>query len=716
MKKSIALLLVFLHLFLAMPAAAVTNSRPREIPEPYDLVAENTDFQLYVNPESLAFKLLDKRNGYIWSSSLDEKMEGDRLNRTWTAFASSGFSIDYLDTQANTQRLSITNSEHTMEIRTIENGIQAQVTFTEVAISVGLRLQLEQEGVRVEVPFDTLRQDGKFRLEMLYLYPWMGATRGGQTPGYMFLPDGSGSLIEFAEETKAENMFFGRYYGADLGMLETLPFSYTTRRPYQISMPVLGMVHGEVQNAYLAVIEKGASYAEIQAHPSGVITNFNFLYNAFLYNESYFQRTNRAGDGVTVIQSETNHFDILLHYRFLEGEQADYVGMARSYQAYLVGKGMLSRQEPAGAEAIGIRLEFLGAEQEKIFFWRRTIPMTTIAQMKAVLDALQVSNPQVIFYGWQPGGASSMPPDRIKLDRGLGNLTELEALIAEIAARGGTFNLYYDPLAAFRNDPASYSRHDLAMAITNAYIRSYQRGQPTYLFNPATIGQHLATFSQSVQGRLNAGLALDEIGSMLYADFRRGRQLNREQTISIYQSLLAQSGTPLGMYAPNDYLFAYTSAYYDIPLSDSGYTYTNASVPFLQIVLSGHIPYYGEALNFSANVETDLLKHAEYGMYPSFFVTYEGTARILNTDSNWIYVSSYQQLGGEINAGYAWLDALLGHVRGASIVAHARVADDVFATTYENGWQIIVNYRDTPVSVQGVTIPGRDAISRGALP
>ena len=167
---------------------------------------------------------------------------------------------------------------------------------------------------------------------------------------------------------------------------------------------------------------------------------------------------------------------------------------------------------------------------------------------------------------------------------------------------------------------------------------------------------------------------------------------------------------------PNDYLFGYAAAYYDIPMSNSGYTYTTDVVPFLQIVLSGYVPYYGEALNFSPDVRGDLLRHAEFGVYPSFFVTYEDTARILNTRSNWIYVSSYRQLGTEIEESYAWLNALLGPVQGASIMGHEEISPDVFATTYDNGKQIIVNYLDHPFTVYGITINAQDAVLREVTP
>src|SRR5690606_35987931 len=105
----------------------------------------------------------------------------------------------------------------------------------------------------------------------------------------------------------------------------------------------------------------------------------NFVYNAFIYNQTYFQATNRSGAGVTTVQRQTNHFDAVIHYRFLTDDSADYVGMAHSYQQYLLEKGLLRHNEDANPN-IGIRLEFLGGDKEPILACDSFVPMTTIAQ------------------------------------------------------------------------------------------------------------------------------------------------------------------------------------------------------------------------------------------------------------------------------------------------------------------------------------------------
>ena len=682
-----------------------------EIPDTFQLAAENDLFQLYANPETIAFKVVDKRSGYLWHSNLDEKGEDDRLNRTWTAFAQSGISIDYLDQQAGEERNSITNAEHTTDFQLTGEGFEAAVTFTDPSITVVVHVTLEKDGVRVDIPFESIQEaNPEFKLGLMYVYPFFGATRGGSIPGYMFIPDGSGTLIRFADDTKAHNMFYGRYYGPDLGMLTLEPYDPLVRRAFKISIPVIGMVHEEKENAYLAVVENGASYGQIHAHPAGIITNFNFLYNAFLYNQSYFQATNRSGAGVTTLQKNTNAFDITLHYRFLTGTDSDYVGMAKSYQQYLVEKGDLKKVDDPG-EDIGISLVFLGGEKEKVLFWYRLIPMTTVEQMANILVDLNIQNAEVVYYGWQPFGAYNMPPLSLKLDRKLGSTSQLRDLIEQIQAKGGNFSLYLNPQTALWEQGGYSPRYDLAMSIANRNLEGYN-----YYLNLEAVTDRYTRLSSDVFSELGAGLALDQIGSMLYTDFKPGHFINREETIGAYQNLLAQQGGNLSFYMPNDYMFRFMRTYYDMPLTTSGYIYTTDNVPFLEIVLAGYVPFYGPAMNFSSNVQDDLLRHVDYGVYPSYFLTQEITAKILNTPSAWIYTSSYGQWGQTVKDTYAWLNALLGPVKGQTVAAREVLAEGVIATTYANGKQIIVNYTVNPFEIGNLTIHPKDAVLRDVEP
>jgi hypothetical protein len=694
-------------LLLAALAAPVATAAPAP-QSAFTLVAENDVFELHANQATLAIRVVDKRSGYVWHSNLDEPGPDDRLNRTWTAFAASGVSVDALDARAVDERASITNAETILDYRPIDQGFEAAVTFVDVGISLMVRVVLEPSGVRVEVPFTSISAGDEYKLGLLHLYPFFGAARGSEAPGYMFIPDGAGSLIRFADTTRARNMFYGRYYGADIGMIGATPYDPTVIPPYRLSLPVSGMVHGDGQHAYLAVVENGAAYGELRVHPAGVTTNFNFLYNAFVYNQAYFQATNRAGAGVTTLQPSPNEFDITIHYRFLTGPGSDYVGLARSYQQYLLEKNMLPAALPPGDD-IGVRLEFLGGEKERILFWQRLIPMTTVGQMASILEGLEVRNPEVIYYGWQPLGAASMPPRALRLEPGLGSLQELNDLSQAIAAGGGHLRLYLDPQAALVDEGGYSAKNDLARAITSVNLLGGNRNKLNYFLGLPAVAERYGRLSEGIFNQLGAGLAVDSLGSVLYSDHRRGAFVGRDDAVRAYQALLAEHAGPTAFYLPNDYVFGFMQAYYDIPLSDSGYLYATQAVPFLQLVLAGYVPAYGPALNFSSNLQADLLRHVDFNVYPSFFLSHGSADRILRTSSSWIFSSAYEQWGPEIERTYQWLNNLLGPVKGQPVLARETLASGVVATTYGNGRQIIVNYSDQPFTLDATVVNAQDA-------
>ncbi len=254
------------------------------------------------------------------------------------------------------------------------------------------------------------------------------------------------------------------------------------------------------------------------------------------------------------------------------------------------------------------------------------------------------------------------------------------------------------------------------MSITTINLLGYNRNKVNYYLNYDALSDRYASLSRDIFTSMGAGLALDGLGATLYSDFKKDHFLNREDTIQTYQNLVAANGGDTAFYLPNDYMFGQMQAYYDMPMSNSGYLYTTEIVPFLQIVLSGYVPFYGPALNFSSNLQNDLLRHADYGVYPSYFLSQEVTAQILNTNSNWIYTSSYGQWGDEIETTYQWLNHLLGPVEGAHIIARETLTTGVVATTYSNGYQIVVNYNNTPFSEGALTLNGKDAIIREVSP
>ena len=224
-------------------------------------------------------------------------------------------------------------------------------------------------------------------------------------------------------------------------------------------------------------------------------------------------------------------------------------------------------------------------------------------------------------------------------------------------------------------------------------LQSYDNGRFTYLAPQFTVNA-LKEYAANVQSVSASNLAVDVMGKYLYSNWNKNSVTTRDQAKDIYANLHIED-MELSMYTPNAYLFGLIEGAYDMPTDSSGYYIFTDTVPVLQMVLKGFVPMYGTGFNFHANVDADLLRCIEYGIYPSYYLTKQETIDMLDTPSGWLYTSEYDLWRETIIEEYARMNGALQSVKDAYIVARDVLAIDVVQVTYSNGVSIIVNYNET---------------------
>lgn len=229
------------------------------------------------------------------------------------------------------------------------------------------------------------------------------------------VPDGPGALIRYAKAASYVSHFEKKVYGMDVAtdrtqsandLMANRPNDYMVEEP-TIVMPVYGIVHGVRQNAVFAEIESGEEYASILAYPAGVTTPYNWVSARFDYRQTYEQPIGREGSGITRVQQERNHMSPQIRFRFLNGEQADYNGMAVVYRNILNEKGIIGKERID--EDIPLRLDMVGTEIKKGFLFNSQSLLTTVQDASAIIDSLRglkINNLTVTYKGWQEGGFS----------------------------------------------------------------------------------------------------------------------------------------------------------------------------------------------------------------------------------------------------------------------------------------------------------------------
>ena len=117
------------------------------------------------------------------------------------------------------------------------------------------------------------------------------------------------------------------------------------------------------------------------------------------------------------------------------------------------------------------------------------------------------------------------------------------------------------------------------------------------------------------------------------------------------------------------------------------------------------MPMYGDYVNFEANEREYFLKLVETGIYPSFYLTYENPSELIYTNSSDVYSSEYTVYKEQIISYYNELKTVNEAINGSFITAHDIMENGLTVVTYDNGITIYINYSESDITADGVTVP-----------
>ena len=79
---------------------------------------------------------------------------------------------------------------------------------------------------------------------------------------------------------------------------------------------------------------------------------------SYTHLDVYKRQTSKSGSGVQVTQKQANLYTASVQYHFLNGEDADYVGMAKWYRSRLQEQGILTKKTAAAAGGIPMPVSY----------------------------------------------------------------------------------------------------------------------------------------------------------------------------------------------------------------------------------------------------------------------------------------------------------------------------------------------------------------------
>ena len=628
-----------------------------------------------------------------------------------------------------------TSEEH------IDYGIAPPV-HNELIFKVPVVYELEGDNLVVTVlaeeiqyPQNIVGETGKvsYPIYQFDLLEYFGAPDINQKDGYIFVPDGTGALISLSNGKLSAGTFDSPVYGID----ESL--SVTTAEPNigeQIYLPVFGIVHKDT--ALFGMIEAGESFARIRADIAGKRHSYNYVHPRFTIlpkAEARLQGKIPGGTRITtmnIYQAKQYSGDFRIRYKFLSGEAATYVGLAKYYQDFLFSQGLLKKNNVAAdvpfvVQAIGgisAKKSFLGFPRTEI------IPLTRFNELDKILTELNangVSNIYLKYSGWLTGGMHRGITSTVDLENALGSNKEFNELTKKFAVQGVKFF----PEVSFLNAyPSPMERLFKSGCFTNTLTRevgliyAYDpvtgeriRGSERYLISPAVLPRLISSFINDYPKYSLNGIAFEYLGNQLSSNFEQKPEklINREQAKEIIVQQLQyvkEHNLAVTVNGGHLYTLPYADIILNLPEGGSGYTITDEHIPFYQIVVHGYVPYAYQPINIASVPTNTLLKIVETGAIPSFLWTYNDSSLAKNTDFDYIYNTQYKLSFESAVELYKRINPILSQIQDQRIVNHLFLTKGVYQTVYENGLSFIVNYNDTPVTISGIEVLAQDFIVR----
>ncbi len=625
-------------------------------------------------------------------------------------------------------------------------GVEKNLDLTVVA-----DIYLTEAGLKIEILQDQLAGSALEYLSTIGIARFLGAVGGVETVfttvpmtdpltgnfiesqvqkpligGYAFVPDGSGSLIRFKDNSVVLSKYESYVYGSDPSQNEqNYQVTEGTYVPFKTaSMPVFGIAQGNNQAAFVAYADSGSEFMYISSSPEENGSKYNTTHAKFSYNFKYNKLYTLDGaDPVPTIYEEQNQFDIVMYYDFLSGDgttddyPANYVGMALKYKNHLLATGRLNEMTMVGDD-IGIRIDFLMGDVEDSIVGYKLQVATTANDVRTILNELVtigITNISSGLLGWADGGVTLGRPDKTEFTSKIGTKATFRKLIDEFGASGIDISFYQDYFMINEDQIGLYRNATKHPAGWYARLLSYQ--SPIWTFYYARPLKSVEWLENQANTFLDMGVRSLTIAGMtdnLITDYTNGI-FTRTEGIQAFQTALAALGEEalINAVRPNSFLFPYVDRYLNMNVYGTQYLIETDTVPFTQLVLQGSMELYAIYSNFSFYTTNDILRMIDYNVYPSFVLTNEPSYVITHTNSSEYYSTEYTLYREMIQSTYNQINAALAPVMDAHWTNREVLTLGVICNTYDDGTKIYVNYTDVAYVTGSISIPAASSLTVG---
>lgn len=585
--------------------------------------------------------------------------------------------------------------------------------------NVDVIYRLDGKDLLVEIPLSELEFKTEYPMYTITPLPYFGAG-GTKDKGYMLVPEGGGSIINFNNGKTSQSSYYANVYGWDM-CLSRKAVVHNTRAYYG----VFGVSDNE--NSFICILEDGGSYASVQADVSGKNNSYNFVNSIYsICSREQYDVGDIANSDIYQYNKDLPDESLIQRYRFIDS--GSYVDMSKEYGNYLQNKygDYMAMNDDT---SVPVAIEVVGAVDKVKQICgipvSRPLELTTYKEASELITDLKnegMDNMSVKLTGWCNEGVKQNILTKVKPVACLGSKKDLKNLIktandqgVDLYLNGATQYEYgsniFDGFFSYRDAAKFISKERAEQFIFSAVTYQAREYADSYYLLHTELANKIQNKLVSTANDYNAGAAFQDVGMDLSSDFYKKNKYSREAVKNLESETIKSAnelGTKLMVNMGNDYVAMYSDMVTRMDLPGSEYTILDARVPFYQMAIHGYVNYTGNPLNICGNTEDEILYSAEYGAGLCFNLMKESSFTLQKTLYTEYYGSDYSAWHDRMMNIYNRYNSELGHVFNQEMVGHEKLTADVSCTEYADGTKVYVNYGYTQANVDGVTVPARD--------
>ncbi len=701
----------------------------------FNQVAENDRLTLEADFTTGEIRVTDKESGKQWYSN-----PPDRANDKIAPYMSklnSQFYASFLDTNSvsiiefDNYTASIRKGGMSYEL--VENGIKFKFAFPVASVYIPIQYTLCEDGFQAEVLTNEVERvgDKAYHLQAVSLLPFFGAG-GLNDDGYVFIPDGSGVLMNYNNNKDKFQTYTSYVYGADPSFVQKTLLSVQER----ISLPIFGAKCND--SAFLAVILSGDTKSKITASTSRRDSSYNTVYPIGEFIDYRFFEVPTGGDysfgsdylaqftkDVKFTDGILNGGNYAVRYFFLNDEKANYTGMSERYREFLVENDLL-KESPLADEKYLI-LDLIGAVSIEKYVFGIKMPVVTalttyndVCTIVKELKAQGVDNLIINYIGALDNGMDNKIPTKVSTESVLGSKKEFRAMIDYLEKENVQLFLELNPVDLHVDGNGYKGTRDGVRTLYDTYSFQYKYRLDSlkkidssrwYLMNPNNILDLVSGFADSMEKWNIKNLSIDRIGDVLYSEYRdKAPETNRLTTLDIWRKTLQAASDKseyLMVHVGNVYTAAYADVITDVPDGGSNFEMTDDAIPFYQMVFQSNTVIGTNPVNETVDYTLAAMKTLESGASLKYNLIYGNVSQLVGTEYNTMVSYSYEYWKDIIVEQYHMMQSVTKEFAGQEITWHEVLSEDVSLTVYETG-KVVVNYGDESYYYGGIEVKPRD--------